>query len=435
MVDVTLQAGSDVEGSVSAADRLAADEVRQRPALVRAIGGFAYRHAWVLVLSSVIGVYLFTNLLLPKISNEILSPFVRSYVLQPVLWLGVAGGVFIASRYAAAGGPRYTKALLGIGLLLGAFQVSIVVIAALFLGFGRSPYVLAFPGTFINFAFWGSALLAVEMVRGYMIHVLGRRFVISVLVALALLFMILEVPLVRYTSPREALDYVPFVGGALLPSFTEHLLASYLALLGGPVAAIGYRGVLDAFEWLSPILPNLQWLFDGFIGLVIPVVGISVVQTLYATPEEFEEAEPEEEESKGLSIASVAGWVAAAGVSVGVVLFSVGAFGIRPGVVLTGSMSPAIEAGDIVITREIPPHTIQVGDIIQYQQGAIAIWHRVIELRDDGGRRSFIMKGDANNAPDPNPILTHQILGRVVFVVPKLGQVSLELKKLFSNFF
>ena len=160
-----------------------------------------------------------------------------------------------------------------------------------------------------------------------------------------------------------------------------------------------------------------------------------VVQSLYTTEAEPTEvrAEPEEEKSKGVAWGSLAGWVVVGALSLGVVLFSIEAFGVQPGVVLTGSMSPEINAGDIVITREISPLAVKEGDVIQYRQGAITIWHRVLEVRGSGAGISFITKGDANNSKDPNPILAEQIIGRVVFVVPKLGQVSLKLKEILGN--
>ena len=78
MVDVTLDTGSKIDSGGEMADQVAIGQVRQGPAVVRVIRGFVYRHAWVLVLSSLIGLYLFTNLALPKIPIEILTPFVRT---------------------------------------------------------------------------------------------------------------------------------------------------------------------------------------------------------------------------------------------------------------------------------------------------------------------------------------------------------------------
>jgi hypothetical protein len=41
----------------------------------------------------------------------------------------------------------------------------------------------------------------------------------------------------------------------------------------------------------------------------------------------------------------------------------------------------------------------------------------------------FETKGDANNAPDPEPISEQQIMGKAVLTIPKLGWVSIYLKE------
>jgi len=42
------------------------------------------------------------------------------------------------------------------------------------------------------------------------------------------------------------------------------------------------RGLLAAFWWLCPILPNLDWAIKGLIGTVIPIIGIVAINNYYA---------------------------------------------------------------------------------------------------------------------------------------------------------
>lgn len=56
--------------------------------------------------------------------------------------------------------------------------------------------------------------------------------------------------------------------------------------------------------------------------------------------------------------------------------------------------------------------------------------HRVIEVREGGGGSiEYITKGDANEAPDSDPVKPEQVRGRVIGVVPDVGGVSLWLKQ------
>ena len=79
-------------------------------------------------------------------------------------------------------------------------------------------------------------------------------------------------------------------GRFILPDISESLLATFLAFLGGPVAAIAYRGVLTVFEWYSPILPDLPWLATGFVGTAAAMLGFLIVQGTYLPAEAVEEA-------------------------------------------------------------------------------------------------------------------------------------------------
>jgi signal peptidase len=94
-------------------------------------------------------------------------------------------------------------------------------------------------------------------------------------------------------------------------------------------------------------------------------------------------------------------------------------------VVLSDSMAPAMHAGDVVIVREVPPSAIGTGDVVTYDQTgtAVPVTHRVVEVHRQGDQRRFTTKGDANDAPDREPIPASAVEGRVVGVLPLIGHV------------
>lgn len=82
--------------------------------------------------------------------------------------------------------------------------------------------------------------------------------------------------------------------------------------------------------------------------------------------------------------------------------------------VATGSMSPTIEAGDVVITKLTKE--VKENDIIVYIDGNNIITHRLIEKNGN----KIITRGDANNSED-KPIEEKMIIGEVVKIIPQLG--------------
>lgn len=99
--------------------------------------------------------------------------------------------------------------------------------------------------------------------------------------------------------------------------------------------------------------------------------------------------------------------------------------GFTPLKVLTGSMEPAIKAGDLIIVKDIDKSNIREGDIITYKTNTTAfVTHRVVEVIDEEGNTMFRTKGDANNIEDKNLVRKEDIVGKYIFRVPAFGYLS-----------
>ena len=114
-------------------------------------------------------------------------------------------------------------------------------------------------------------------------------------------------------------------------------------------------------------------------------------------------------------------------------------------VVSSGSMIPTLNVGDLVIIQHSSNNnssssssfnTLKVGDIIVFKSYGvtragqhITIVHRVAAITMDiHGSRIIITKGDANPSSIPlvdYPIMEKNYIGKVVYVIPKVGLISL----------
>jgi signal peptidase len=93
-------------------------------------------------------------------------------------------------------------------------------------------------------------------------------------------------------------------------------------------------------------------------------------------------------------------------------------------IVLSGSMSPAFDAGSLVFVKPTPAGDIQEGDIITYRglgDSEKLISHRVVEINLGNDGPNFTTKGDANEVIDPNPVLAKNLVGKVTLAIPYLG--------------
>jgi len=93
-----------------------------------------------------------------------------------------------------------------------------------------------------------------------------------------------------------------------------------------------------------------------------------------------------------------------------------------------GSMSPALEVGDLVIVQGIPATDIQVRDIIVFDPPQVSrTIHRVTRIQTLlNGTIQFKTKGDANEDEDSYWVLENNVHGRVLYRIPYLGWLALD---------
>lgn len=97
-------------------------------------------------------------------------------------------------------------------------------------------------------------------------------------------------------------------------------------------------------------------------------------------------------------------------------------FGFSAAIVISGSMSSTIEVNDMIIIREQDDY--KVNDIITFESGNNLVTHRIVEKTADG----YMTKGDANNTIDQQVVIPEQVVGQVIFIIPRIGQFIEYLK-------
>jgi signal peptidase len=333
-------------------------------------------------------------------------------------------------EYRPLGKISKRSAFVQLGLGLAAIQILLYFIGGLFSGFGKSPSSFTPLGIAENIFFVGMMLVGMELSRAWIVARFGKKHSFFIICLATVLFTLMSIPLAQVTGFQLKIASSNQVISSWLPLLAENLAASLLVLTGGAGASLAYRALLAAFWWLCPILPNLDWALKGLIGTVVPIIGMVVINNFYSSQAARVKSR------KHLRNASLpAGWIITAITCVGIVWFATGVLPVKPYLVPSGSMVPVINPGDVVLTVPVQPDAIKVGEIIEYRntQENINIVHRVIAIGGSTQNLSFIFKGDANDSPDANAVSPQQIMGRVIVIVPKIGWVSIEVKKLLTG--
>jgi len=139
----------------------------------------------------------------------------------------------------------------------------------------------------------------------------------------------------------------------------------------------------------------------------------------------------------GLLGAVIAGLLVAALL---IALIATQVLGFHALAIASGSMVPALNQGDLVVTRPVPISQIRQGDVVAFDEGEIThltVVHRVagivnvtINTTDSktGAKstrtdRLLLTKGDANRGADGTPVSSERYKGLVFVTVPAVGGI------------
>lgn len=354
------------------------------------------------------------------------------YYVSSILW-----GLLLLCIFKIPGHPeldyQIDKTIARTAVMIAGFQICALVFTGLFTGFGRSPYSFTLISILINIVYFLSGVVGLEFSRAYLIKSWPKRKIILGMALIALFYSFMQIPLARFTRLNTALEIVKFLGSEFLPNLAQSILATYLALLGGPLASIAYVGTLEAFEWLSPILPNPEWFLKSFVNIIVVSFGFIVLNEMASPFALMRVGMLSRSEvvriPRGAKERSEITWIIIMMVSTVILLSPTGLLGFQLSMVASGSMRPTMDTGDMVILVDVPFEKLDVGDVVQFWREGDMIIHRVHEINDN----TIVMKGDANNAPDSDLVFPNQIQGKMINVIPKIGWISIYLKSVLTR--
>ena len=99
--------------------------------------------------------------------------------------------------------------------------------------------------------------------------------------------------------------------------------------------------------------------------------------------------------------------------------------------IVSPSMNPVIKVYDVVVNTKVnKQEDIEVGDIITYistnsTSEGMTITHRVVAIsKAENGAYEYQTQGDNNSEPDGVLVTFDNVIGKEIFVIPKLGRIQ-----------
>lgn len=209
-----------------------------------------------------------------------------------------------------------------------------------------------------------------------------------------------------------------------LPSISENILCSYLALNVGYKPGIVYLLIMNLYKYLLPIIPNPNEYLYSLIFLILPLIVLIKINNWFKkdrtediTYENYKQSKKEFFLFIPLTIFSC------------VLIYVVsGYFRYYAIAIASGSMEPKISKGDVVIVDK-NYNEINVGDVLAYKNDGKVIVHRIYRVVKNNDEYFVYTKGDANNDYDKYKVTEDMFVGIVKIKIPLIGYPTVLLNE------
>ena len=105
-------------------------------------------------------------------------------------------------------------------------------------------------------------------------------------------------------------------------------------------------------------------------------------------------------------------------------LLGLGALGVRPLVITSGSMTPTLRVGDLVVSRSVTPDRLRPGQIVSFRSAVFRgelVTHRVVRTSRTADLVVVETRGDANNASETWSVPATSKVGIAVTRIRRVG--------------
>lgn len=371
----------------------------------------------ILILEIVLLVVLLFNSFVFKIANLYeISAIILPFLILMVILFGIDKDNF-----------RYKKDVLinVITILLTYYLITYFL--GFFSGFIKNSYSLSILNIFKN-TFPVILLIIISELIRYVIFNKTKGNVPCMLFGY-LLFVLIDVnTMINVYDVTTSLGITKMICLVVFPSITKNIFLMYLTLKVGYKTPIIYRIITELNVYLIPIFPDFGEYINVLLKTVLPLAIMARLNNMfnYYTIRKIKDSRYN---NRKLILYSIITFILLI-----IVLLTSGLFKYQALTIGSGSMSPRIEKGDVVIIKSVNDKSlIKKGDILVYNHDNKIIVHRVIKKIVSDDKVSFMTKGDYNNAKDSWIVKDSDVIGIVEFRIRWIGMPTVALNELLNK--
>lgn len=373
----------------------------------------------ILILEIILLIFLLFNSFVFKIANM----YVISGIMLPFLILMIVLNGFEKDNY------RYKKDVLLNIIIFLLMYYFITYFLGLFSGFVKSSYSLSFINIIKN-TFPVIVLILISELMRYVLFNKTKRNLPCLIIG-CLLFVMVDVnTMVHIYDVKTALGITKMICLVVFPSITKNIFLTYLTMKVGYKNGIIYRLITELSTYLLPIFPDFGEYINVLLKTVLPIAIMARLNNMfnYYSVRKIKDSRYNNRKLVLYSVITFA--------LLTIVLLTSGLFTYQALTIGSGSMSPAIEKGDVIVLKSMKneeARKIKKGDVLVYNHDNKIIVHRVIKKSNNGETISFKTKGDYNNAKDSWTVKQEDVIGIVKFRIRWIGMPTVALNELLNK--
>ncbi len=320
---------------------------------------------------------------------------------------------------------RYTKDIIVNMIIILLISFIIYYIFGIFIGFYKTTNFLNFYGIRTFIIPYIIMIILREYLRVQILNKTDKSKKLTFVVFLV--FILLELsPKIFSSNLSSNYNKFIFIALTILPIISNNIVCTYIAKKTGYKPNVFWLLVMGLYNVFLPIAPNDGYYIQSLIQFLFPFVIMYNVYSFYR------------KRDRNIPISYVKKKVYIEIPILAVIVFVLayfvsGFFRYYAISIATGSMTPNINVGDIVIVDQYKDYKeLKKGEIIAYKYGKVVIVHRICDIVVIGDDYYFYTWGDANDSKDNYIIYPDMIIGKVEVKIPYIGLPTVWLNNLFK---
>ena len=316
---------------------------------------------------------------------------------------------------------KYKDILLKDIIIFTLLYVIIYYLLGFIFTFQKSPLNFHIINVIKNIIKYVTIRIVIETVKYYLVKENNTKINIIII---TILFIIINTDINHLINiigePQETFKYI---SSNIIPNVMYGIVGTYIIKNSSLKSNLLLQLIPIILIYIIPISPNLDWYVYGVFHTVYLLLTYTYLKY------EIEKREKTEEKAKR----DIISLIPTTSIFIILILFVLGIFTYVPIGVMSNSMKPYFERGDIIIYKKVKNiNNIKINDVICYQLDNIKVMHRVVKIEEKNNKKYFTTKGDNLLSNDPLKVKEEQIIGTIIFPIPKLGYPSVWLYELLN---